>query len=252
MRFDLTDEEWAVLEPLLPTQRKSARVDDRRIMNAIFYILRTGMPWRDLPEQYGPYTTAYNRFNRWSGRGIWKRVFERFAATSRDGLHLIDSTVVKAHRSASGAKGGRKIRRLASAAVDEARRSTPTSIAKVGHCTLSLPVARYMTTRSFKICSIRQGRRSPLPPIRPTTVRGFANKSKTRVLFRSFQAVIMPARKPTVPSASIAVGTRLKTSSVVSKIGDASPHGMTNSPATFSPPTSASQPSIGYGCESRP
>ena len=132
MRFDSTDEEWALLEPLLPTQRKSARVDDRRIMNAIFYVLRTGMPWRDLPERYGPYTTAYNRFNRWSERGIWKRMFDQLATKSRDSLHLIDSTIVKAHRSASGAKGGRKIRRSASAAAGEARKSTPASIVKVG------------------------------------------------------------------------------------------------------------------------
>jgi len=72
MRFDLSDDEWALLEPLMPNSRKSARADDRKIMNAIFYVLRTGMPWRDLPERYGPYTTAYNRFNRWSRRGIWK------------------------------------------------------------------------------------------------------------------------------------------------------------------------------------
>ena len=77
-------------------------------MNAIFYVLRTGMPWRDLLERYGPYTTAYNRFNRWSRRGIWKRVFDTLAAKSHDSLHLIDSTIVKAHRSASGAKGGEK------------------------------------------------------------------------------------------------------------------------------------------------
>ena len=76
MRFDLSDEEWALLEPLLPESRRSARVDDRKIVNAIFYVLRTGMPWRDLPARYGPYTTAYNRFNRWSRRGIWKRVFD--------------------------------------------------------------------------------------------------------------------------------------------------------------------------------
>ena len=63
MRFDLSDDDWALLEPLMPKSRKSARADDRRIMNAIFYVLRTGMPWRDLPERYGPYTTAYNRFN---------------------------------------------------------------------------------------------------------------------------------------------------------------------------------------------
>jgi transposase len=53
MRFDLSDDEWAFLEPLMPKSRMSARVDDRRIMNAIFYVLRTGMPWRDLPERYG-------------------------------------------------------------------------------------------------------------------------------------------------------------------------------------------------------
>ena len=54
MRFDLSDKEWALLEPLMPKARKSGRADDRKIMNAIFYVLRTGMPWRDLPERYGP------------------------------------------------------------------------------------------------------------------------------------------------------------------------------------------------------
>jgi transposase len=93
MRFDLSDEDWALLEPLLPKSRKSARVDDRKIMNAIFYVLRTGMPWRDLPARYGPYTTAYNRFNRCSRRGIWKRIFDQLASKSRDGLYLIDSTI---------------------------------------------------------------------------------------------------------------------------------------------------------------
>ena len=133
MRFDLSDEEWALLEPLLPKSRESARVDDRKIVNAIFYVLRTGMPWHDLPVRYGPYTTAYNRFNRWSRRGIWKRVFDQLASKSRAGLYLIDSTVVKAHRAASGAKGGRKIRRSASAGAVGPRKSTQLSTAKVGH-----------------------------------------------------------------------------------------------------------------------
>jgi transposase len=108
MRFDLNNDEWAVLEPLMPKSRMSARADHRKIMNAIFYVLRTGMPWRDLPERYGPYTTAYNRFNRWSRCGIWKRTFDTLASKSRDNLYLIDSTIVKAHRAASGAKGGAK------------------------------------------------------------------------------------------------------------------------------------------------
>jgi transposase len=132
MRYDLTDEDWALLEPLLPTRRKSVRVDDRRVLNAIFYVLRTGMPWRDLPERYGPYTTAYNRFNRWSRRGIFKRMFDTLAAKSRNSLHLIDSTIVKAHRSASGAKGGSKIRRSASAAAGAARKSMRASMTRVG------------------------------------------------------------------------------------------------------------------------
>ena len=130
MRFDLSDDEWALLEPLMPKSRKSARTDDRKVMNAIFYGLRTGMPWRDLPERYGPYTTAYNRFNRWSRRGIWKRIFDALASKSRDGLYLIDSTIVKAHRAASGAKGGNKIRRSASVVAVARRKSTPSSIAR--------------------------------------------------------------------------------------------------------------------------
>jgi len=132
MRFDLTDEEWALLEPLLPSARKSARQDDRRVLNGIFYILRTGAPWRDLPERYGPHTTIYNRFNRWSRRGIFKRMFDQLAAKSRDSLHLIDSSFVKAHRASSGAKGGRKIRQSASAAAGAAQKSTPASMARAG------------------------------------------------------------------------------------------------------------------------
>ena len=65
-RFDLTDEEWAVVHPLLPAQgRGPERKDDRNVFNGIFYILRTGAPWRDLLKRYGPHTTVYNRYVRW-------------------------------------------------------------------------------------------------------------------------------------------------------------------------------------------
>jgi transposase len=137
MRFDLSDEEWSALEPLLPAQRKTARVNDRRIINAILHVLRTGMPWRDLPERYGPYTTAYNRFNRWSRRGIWKRIFEQFAAKSRDGLLFIDSTVVKAHRSASGGKGGNANKESVSVAAAGVRKSMRRSTENAARSTLS-------------------------------------------------------------------------------------------------------------------
>ena len=71
MRFDLSDEKWAAIQPLLlPAKHGPARVDDQRVFNGIFYILHTGAPWRDLPERYGPKTTLYNRYNRWSQRGV--------------------------------------------------------------------------------------------------------------------------------------------------------------------------------------
>ena len=71
MRFDLTDEEWVVIEPLLPKGgRGPERVDDRRVINGIFYILGTGAAWRGLSERYRPRTTVYNRYMRWARRGI--------------------------------------------------------------------------------------------------------------------------------------------------------------------------------------
>jgi transposase len=109
-RFDLTDVEWAMIAPLLPNKpRGVARVDDRRVLNGIFWTLRTGSPWRDLPERYGPYTTVYNRYNRWAKAGIWLRIFERLAQQSPDSLHLIDSSIIRAHQHAAGGKKGARI-----------------------------------------------------------------------------------------------------------------------------------------------
>jgi len=73
-RFDLTDFEWSVIEPLLPTKvRGKARVDDRRVLNGIFWRLRTGASRADIPARYGPYTTCVNRFNRWRHAGVNRR-----------------------------------------------------------------------------------------------------------------------------------------------------------------------------------
>jgi len=69
-RFDLTDFEWSVIQPLLPTKvRGVPRADDRRVLNGIFWRLRTGAPWADIPARYGPHTTCVNRFNRWRKAG---------------------------------------------------------------------------------------------------------------------------------------------------------------------------------------
>ena len=107
-RFDLTDDEWSVIAPLLPNKPRGVpRVNDRRVLNGIFYILRTGSPWRDLPARYGPYTTVYNRYNRWAKQGVWLRVSEALRAQVPEALHLIDTSIVRAHQHVvSGKKGG--------------------------------------------------------------------------------------------------------------------------------------------------
>lgn len=123
----LNDDSWAIVEPLLPRNQPGARrVDDRRVISGILYVMRTGCPWRNCPSEYGPSTTIYNRFNRWSRRGMWQKIYEALAAEARiGGTVAIDSTYVKAHRSAAGAKKKRrKIRRLAYPVVAGAPRST--------------------------------------------------------------------------------------------------------------------------------
>lgn len=109
-RFDLSDAEWALIKPLLPNKpRGVARVSDRRVLNGIFFVLRTGSPWRDLPERYGPYTTVYNRYNRWAKAGVWVRVFETLAAQSPQSMAFIDSSIIRVHQHAAGGKKGAKI-----------------------------------------------------------------------------------------------------------------------------------------------
>lgn len=118
-RHDLSDREWELIAPLLPDKpRGVARVDDRRVLNGIFYILRTGAPWRDLPERYGPPTTAYNRYNRWAKKGVWLRIFDALAERSPEALHLIDSSIVRAHQHAAGGKKGVRITPLVARAGD--------------------------------------------------------------------------------------------------------------------------------------
>ena len=102
----LSDAEWAAISPHLPEARGARRVDDRRVISGIVHMLRSGARWRDCPAEYGPYTAIYNRFNRWSRRGVRAGVFK--ALSGHDGIYgaAIDATHVKAHRSAGGAKGG--------------------------------------------------------------------------------------------------------------------------------------------------
>jgi transposase len=116
-RGDLTNEQWARLEPLLPPQKpKTGRPahDHRRIIDGIRWIKRTGAPWRDLPERYGPWQTVASRFYRWQRAGMWQRILERLQQhADANGqlnwdIHYVDATVVRAHQHAAGAKKGRR------------------------------------------------------------------------------------------------------------------------------------------------
>jgi transposase len=123
--FWSSDHAWKVIEPHLPRGRPGKpRVDDRRVISGILHVLKTGCRWRDVPPEYGPPTTIYNRYHRWAGRGLWQRLFERIAASGHVPDELsIDSSHVKAHRSAAGGKGGSGRRRLAGRVAAERRRS---------------------------------------------------------------------------------------------------------------------------------
>jgi transposase len=109
-RYDLTDFEWRVIEPLLPNKPRGVpRVDDRRVLNGIFWVLRSGAPWRDLPERYGPRTTCYNRFVRWRKAGVWDRLMDAITVAHDGDIQMIDSTSVRVHQQAATAKRGVQI-----------------------------------------------------------------------------------------------------------------------------------------------
>ena len=102
MRYKLTDEEWAAIRPMLPNKPRGVpRVDDRRVLNGIFWVLRSGAPWRDLPHEFGPYTTCYNRFVRWRRAGVWGRIMNALAATHDAAVQMIDTSIVRVHQHAA-------------------------------------------------------------------------------------------------------------------------------------------------------
>ena len=119
-RHELSEAEWERLAPLLPPERpRTGRPNKshRLIVNAILWKLRTGAPWRDLPERYGPWESVYTRLRRWRLAGVWDRVLaavqiEADAEGKLDWrIHYLDGTVIRAHQHAAGAKGGTRRRK---------------------------------------------------------------------------------------------------------------------------------------------
>ena len=111
-RYELTDFEWSIIEPLLPNKPRGVpRADDRKVLNGIYWRLRTGSPWADIPERYGPATTCGNRFRRWAKIGLWDRIFEAVSKAYDGDLQMIDSSSIRVHQHGAHVKKGAPRRR---------------------------------------------------------------------------------------------------------------------------------------------
>lgn len=135
MRGDLTDEEWEIIGALLPAERgRGCRPchDNRRFLNGMLYVLRVGCPWRDMHERYGKWNSVYVRFRRWAEQGVWDALLETLVdlGLADDWQHMIDSTTVRGHSQAAGAKGGLIRKALVEVAAALRAKSTPVQTVK--------------------------------------------------------------------------------------------------------------------------
>jgi len=106
-RYELSDFEWSIIRPHLPNKvRGVPRVDDRKVLNGILWRFRTGSPWADVPDRYGPCTTCYNRFVRWRKAGVWDRLLAAVSKAFDGEIIMIDSSCVRVHQHAATAKKG--------------------------------------------------------------------------------------------------------------------------------------------------
>jgi transposase len=119
-RLLLRDDQWERIAPHIigdERSRGSSGRNNRLFVEAVLWIVRTGSPWRDLPEAFGDWNSVFRRFSRWSQKGVWCRIFEAMSDDPDFEYLIVDSTIVRAHQHASGAKKGLKIRRSAAPAV---------------------------------------------------------------------------------------------------------------------------------------
>lgn len=113
-RRELRDDQWKRIKELLPGKASDpgrTATDNRKFVDAVLWIARTGAHWRELPDRFGAWNTVFQGYNRWSNAGIWERVFRALSSDPDLEYVMIDSTIVRAHQHAAGAKGGLKRRR---------------------------------------------------------------------------------------------------------------------------------------------
>ena len=117
-RYGLRDDQWGRIEKMLPGREDTVGVtakDNRLFVEAVLYRYRAGVPWRDLPEYFGKWSSVYRQFRRWTLSGLWDLILDAFndSGGGNPSLQMIDSTVIRAHHCAAGAKGGLRNRILA-------------------------------------------------------------------------------------------------------------------------------------------
>ena len=123
-RFELSDEQWQRVEGLLPGQPGSpgrSGDNNRLFLDAVLWIVRTGAPWRDLPERFGDWNSVFQRFNRWAKKGVWEQVFNALQDPDLEWL-MLDATIIRAHVHAAGARKKAGISSLVGRVADSARR----------------------------------------------------------------------------------------------------------------------------------
>ena len=114
IRRELTDAQWRRIERLVPGKKgdKGRPGEDNRLfVDAVLWLARAGAPWRDLPKEFGHWNSVFQRFRRWAKKGVWERIFNALVENPDFEYLIIDSTIVRAHQHAAGAKGGAKMRR---------------------------------------------------------------------------------------------------------------------------------------------
>jgi transposase len=131
-RHALTDAEWHRLQRVLPVQPTgpASTLGDRLFIEAVLFRARTGLPWRDLPERFGPWKTVYNRFSNWARKGHWATIFKELQLAVDETGSIVDGSIVRAHQDASGGKGGSNAMLWVVREEASQRRSTPSSIRK--------------------------------------------------------------------------------------------------------------------------
>lgn len=113
-RHELRDDQWNKIKGLLSVKKSDVGCtakDNRRFVDGVLWIARTGAHWRELPKEFGKWNTVFQRYNRWSKTGVWERVFKAMSADPDFEYTMIDSTIVRAHQHSAGAKGGRMRRK---------------------------------------------------------------------------------------------------------------------------------------------